>query len=224
MIGDPPRADRVVLRFAGRPGCRPRPGPRSGRTCARRASWPACRLDEDRAKNTLEVFLRAGLRGADGADDLGRPAVHAGRALRRRGRQDQPSHDGRPDQRDLLRDEAADGEPEHVDLAEFHGGDERDGVAGHLLHDVAAYFPVEPPTPALSNVMTRRCRGQRVDQRGIPVVQVPAEVLQEHQRHRALAAGVAVRVVDAVRGADQLVREARVSTPSLRSGHSDHAV
>src|ERR1017187_10417560 len=35
-----------------------------------------------------EIFLRAGLRGANRADHGGRPAVHAGRALRSRRRED----------------------------------------------------------------------------------------------------------------------------------------
>jgi hypothetical protein len=104
--------------------------------------------------------------------------VHARGALRRRGRQDQPSHDGRPGQGNLLRDEAADGEPQQVNLAEFHGGDEGDGVAGHLLHAVRCC----PGGAADSGVVERddtpgRC--QRVDQRGIPVVEVPAEVLEK---------------------------------------------
>jgi hypothetical protein len=63
-------------------------------------------------------------------------------------------------------------------------------------------------------------QGQRVDQRGIPVVEVPAEVLEQDQRHATLAtAGVAVRIVDAVGRADQLVRKARIGShhgiPSL---------
>jgi hypothetical protein len=50
-------------------------------------------------------------------------------------------------------------------------------------------------------------RGQRVDQRRIPVVQVPAEVLEQDQRHAVLAAaaGVTVGVVNAVGGTDRLV-------------------
>jgi hypothetical protein len=47
--------------------------------------------------------------------------VHAGGALRRCGSEDQPSHDGWPGQRDLLRDEAADGEAEEIRLADLHG-------------------------------------------------------------------------------------------------------
>ena len=54
--------------------------------------------------------------------------------------------------------------------------------------------------------------GQRVDQRRIPVVEIPAEVLQQDQRRRALAAaGVAVGVLDAVGRADSLVGKLRIS-------------
>jgi hypothetical protein len=80
--------------------------------------------------------------------------VHAGRALRRRGGQDQPADDRRPHQCDLLGDEAADGEAEQVDLAELHGGDERDASRA-ICSMVSGVVPVEPPTPALSNVTTR---------------------------------------------------------------------
>src|SRR5712692_4507306 len=46
--------------------------------------------------------------------------------------------EGRPHQRDLLRDEAADGEAEQVGLADPHRGREGDGIAGHLLDGVRA--------------------------------------------------------------------------------------
>ena len=114
---------------------------------------------------------------------------------------------GRPGQRDLLGDEAADREAEQVDLVEVHRGEEREGVAGHLLDGVGV-VPVEPPTPALSNGDDPPVARQRVDQRGIPVVEVPAEMLEKDKRHATLAAGVTVRVVDAVGRADQLVRKA----------------
>ena len=56
-----------------------------------------------RGEEDIEVFPGPGFGGADGADDLGGPAVHAGRALRRGGRQDKPPHEGRPGQRDSAR-------------------------------------------------------------------------------------------------------------------------
>ena len=66
--------------------------------------------------------------------------------------------------------------------------------------------PVEPPTPALSKVITGRARASASNQRRVPVVEVSSEVLQQHQRHAAARpAGVAIGVVNPVRGADQLV-------------------
>jgi hypothetical protein len=124
---------------------------------------------------------------------------------RRRGGEDEPANDRRPHQRDLLGNEAADGETEQVGVVKLHGGEERDRVAGHLLDGVrggsggtADSGVVEGHDPP--------GRRQRVDQRRIPVVQVPAEVLEQDQRHRALpAAGVTVGIVDAVSGSNQLV-------------------
>lgn len=52
-------------------------------------------------------------------------------------------------------DEAADVEAEQICVAELQGGEERDGVARHLLDGVGV-VPVEPRTPALPNVTARR--------------------------------------------------------------------
>jgi hypothetical protein len=138
--------------------------------------------------------------------------VHAGRALGRGGGQHQLADDRRAGQGDLLGHEAADGKTQEVHLAELHRGDERDGVAGHLLDGVrggaggvADPAVVERDDPPVA--------GQRVDQRGIPVVQISAEVLEQDQRQHALApaAGVTVGVLDAVGCADSLVGELRIS-------------
>jgi hypothetical protein len=81
---------------------------------------------------------------------------------------------------------------------------------------VSGVVPADPPTPALSNVMTRRVAAS-ADQRRVPVVQVATEMLQQDQRHRAraAAAGVAVGVLDSVGRADSLVGQLRIS---LRHG------
>jgi hypothetical protein len=80
-----------------------------------------------------------------------------------------------------------------------------------ICSTLSGVVPVEPPTPALSNVTTRRSVASASISAGIPVVEVPAKVLEKDQRHTAgLRADVAVRVVDAVRGPDQLVRQAGV--------------
>jgi hypothetical protein len=107
-----------------------------------------------------------------------------------------------------LGDEAADGETEDIDLTELHGGEEGDGVVRHLPDDVRRGSG-GTADPGVVECDDPPGRGQRVDQRGIPVVQVSPEVLEKDQRYRALAR-VAVRVVDAVRSAHHLVRKARV--------------
>jgi hypothetical protein len=59
-------------------------------------------------------------------------------------------------------------------------------------------------------------RHQCVDQRRVPAVEIPAEVLQQNQRHLTVA-GLAVGVLDAVRSADELVRERCVRRGHRRS-------
>jgi hypothetical protein len=49
----------------------------------------------------------------------------------------------------------------------------------------------------------------RVDQRRIPVIQIAAEVLEQHKRWRDFA-GVAIRILDPVRGVDHPVGTRRV--------------
>jgi hypothetical protein len=67
--------------------------------------------------------------------------------------------------------------------------------------------PVEPPTPGVVEGDDAAGGGQVVDQRGVPVVEVPAKVLEQDERRLALA-GVAVGEVDTGRRAGQLVRQA----------------
>ena len=131
--------------------------------------------------------------------------MHPGGALRRRGRKNQAPDDGRPDQRDLLRDEAADGEPEDVGLAEAHGGDEIDRVVRHLPDRVRGVSG-RTAYPGIVKGDDPPVRGQGVDQRRIPAVEVAAEMLEQDERYLALAR-IAVGVVDAAGRADKHVRE-----------------
>ena len=103
-----------------------------------------------------------------------------------------------PDEGDLLRDEAADREAEEIHPLEAHRLDEGDRTVSHRLDGVGCRAArsgdadvVEGNDPSI--------RSQRVDQRGIPVVEVPAKVLQQDERHVALT-NVAVGVVDPVLG------------------------
>jgi hypothetical protein len=91
----------------------------------------------------------------------------------------------RAGQRDLLGHEAADRETEQVGLADLHRGQERQGIARHLPDVVrgdaggaadADAGVVEGDNPPGA--------GERVDQRGIPVVEIPAEMLEQYQPHR----------------------------------------
>ena len=80
------------------------------------ACWPAARLESVGAKNT------------DGADHLGRPAVHSCRTLRGRGSEHHAPQQAGTDQRDLLRHKAADGKAEQIDSLKAHRLNEVDRI------------------------------------------------------------------------------------------------
>jgi hypothetical protein len=90
-------------------------------------------------------------------------------------------------------------------VVDIYRGKEGDGIIRHLLHGVGC-CPGRTPYSCIIEGYDPARRRQRVNQRGIPVVEIPAEMLEQDQRHRPFA-GLAVRIVDAVRGADQHVRE-----------------
>jgi hypothetical protein len=75
-----------------------------------------------------------------------------------------------------------------------------------ICSTVFGVVPVEPPTPALSKATTRRAVARSSMSAGSQLSRFSVEVLQQDERHVALA-GVAVGVVDAVGRADQLVRK-----------------
>jgi hypothetical protein len=120
VIRNAPFAHRVVLRLPGLPGrllvsvVASRGQPRQGL----HARLPARgRAREEHAEVTVGVAV--GL--ADRSDHVGRPAVHPGGAARGRRREDHATDRRRPDQCDLLGDEAADREAQEVDRAELEG-------------------------------------------------------------------------------------------------------
>ncbi len=91
-------------------------------------------------------------------------------------------------------DEAADGEAEQIYPLKVHCLDEGDGVVSHGFDGVrrrpgrgADADAVERDHPSIG--------GERIDQRGVPVVEVTAEVLQQDERHITITE-VAVRVLD----------------------------
>ena len=131
--------------------------------------------------------------------------MHASRALRRRGPEDQPAHQSWPGQGDLLGDEAADRESQEIGPVEPHRGQEGNSVTGHLPDGVRR-GPARAADAGVVECHNAAGRCQRVDQRGIPVVEISAEMLEQYQRHPARPS-VAIRVIDAVPGTDQLVGE-----------------
>ena len=74
-----------------------------------------------------------------------------------------------------------------------------------IASTVFGVVPVVAPTPTLSNATTPSIRGEGVDEGGVPVVEVAAEVLQQDERH-ITGAEVAVRVLDRILGSDSFDR------------------
>src|SRR5271154_4972864 len=117
MIGDAPVAYRVILCL---PGC---PGGRHvdiGCASVDAAQRLLSRLLTRSRGGEKDVEVAFGVRFwlAHRVDHLGGPAMHPGPALRRRGRQDNAPYQVRPDECDLLGNEAADREPEDIDESE----------------------------------------------------------------------------------------------------------
>ena len=124
-----------------------------------------------------EVSLGARLRLTDRGDHLPRPAVHPRRALGCRGREHDTSEEVGADERDLLRDEAAEGETEQINPLKAHRLDEGDRIVGHPFN--RARRPTSRGADA--DVVERdhaSMRSERVDERRVQVVEVAAEVLQ----------------------------------------------
>src|SRR4051794_31032626 len=207
VVRDAPVAHGVVLRLSGLP-VRLRvsivaPGGQPPQGLHARLPARARAREED-----AEVPVGVERRLAHRSDHLGCPPVHPGRAARRRGGEDQATDRSRPDQRDLLGDGAADREAEHVDGAELEGLEERDGVARHL-RDRARRRAGRSGHAGVVEGHDSPVVRQRVHQRGVPVVEAAAEVLEEHER-RCPFADLAKGVVDAVRGADHGVGSRQV--------------
>jgi hypothetical protein len=91
----------------------------------------------------------------------------------------------RPGQRDLLGDEAAQGEADDVDLHEAEGVEQGHGVPGHL-GDRPRGRAAGCADAGVVEGHDMAAGGQRVDQRGVPIVEVAAEVLEQDQRHVAV--------------------------------------
>jgi hypothetical protein len=196
VVRDAPLDDRVVLRVSRRVG--------------RRGVAPDLALHEAAEElpalglagigvreHDVEEVLRLAL-AARGSGDVVAPAVHAGRALGTGCRQDEAPDERRPHERDLLRDEPADGEPEQVDAVEAERGDERDHLACRL-GDRAARLAGRGPDAGVVDEDHLAVLSQCVGQRRIPVIEVPAEVLQHDKWQLGRSSETAVGELDAGR-------------------------
>jgi hypothetical protein len=125
------------------------------------------------------------------------------------GRQHEALQQVGADESDLLRDEAPDREAEQVDPLKLHRLEEGDRVVRHCFDGPRR----RAGRGSDADVVERdhsSIRSERVDERGVPVVEVAAEVLQEDQWHLTFAE-VAVRVLDRVVGRDSPSRSVGVS-------------
>jgi nucleotide-binding universal stress UspA family protein len=88
-------------------------------------------------------------------------------------------------QHELLGDVAAEREAQQIDLLQAEGVDERERVASHggdVLRDHAR----RTADTAVVDEDDLSILREAVDQRRVPVVEVPPEVLKHHQRRRGL--------------------------------------
>jgi hypothetical protein len=102
--------------------------------------------------------------------------MHPGPALRRRGRQDNSPYQVRPDESDLLGNEAADREPEDIDASDVQPCNEGKRIASHLLDRARSCSSCGTHTHVVERNDAPLPR-QRVDEWRVPVLQVPAKVL-----------------------------------------------
>src|SRR5277367_2493372 len=131
MIGDAPVAHRVILCLPGGPGGR---FVDIGYASVDAAQCLLSRLLTRSRGGEKDVEVALGVRFwlAHRIDHLGGPAMHPGPALRRRGRQDNAPYQVRPDESDLLGNEAADREPEDIDASDVQPCNEGKRIASHL--------------------------------------------------------------------------------------------
>jgi hypothetical protein len=150
--------------------------------------------------------------------------MHSRRALRCRRREHDAPKDIGANECDLLRDEAADREAEEIYPPEAHRVDKGDRTTGHRLNGVRSRFAGGTEADVVKQHDTL-IRGQRVDERGIPVIEVPTEVLQQDVGDVTVTE-TAIRALDPILRLDSLgpglcVACRRVGRHCLvRAGHS----
>ena len=81
--------------------------------------------------------------------------------------------------------------PSRSTWSKLQGVEERDGIVRHVLDGVRG-GPAGAAHPGVVEGDDPARRGERVDQGGIPVVEVAAEVLEQHQGRSSAALGSGV--------------------------------
>ena len=167
------------------------------------ACWPPPARVRGREEDG-EVSLGSRLRRTDCADHLRRPAVHPGCALRcRDASTTRRSKSGRMSAISCATKLPIE-KPSRSTRSKLHCLEEGDRVVRHRLDGVRRRTGRAADADVVEGDHAPP-RGKLVDQRGIPVVEVAAEVLQQHERHLALTE-VAVGVLDPVRGRNSFRR------------------
>jgi hypothetical protein len=107
-----------------------------------------------------------------------------------------------------LRDEAADRESEQIDSLKIHRLEKGDGAVGHRFDRVRRGAGGRADADVVERDHTS-VRSERVDESGVPVVEVAAEVLQQDEGHIAFTE-VAIGIFDLVARRDPLSRSVGV--------------
>ena len=154
-------------------------------------------------------LLRLVIGGAEDLLRLRREGRHAFAAARAGADQHQAPHQLRGLQRDLLGDEAADREAEHVNLLQSQRLDEGDGVGAHLL-DRGRHLAGAAGNAGVVEQDHFARRREAVGHRRVPVVHRAGEMLVEDERHATRFAEAAVGEPNAL-GLDELRRRGLVT-------------
>jgi hypothetical protein len=120
--------------------------------------------------------------GGEGEDPVG-PAMQIWAALGGGSGQHEPADQARAEQREFLRDVAAEREAEDVDFLQTERVDEGERVASHVGHVVGNNSRRAADAAVVEqDDFATLC--EPVDQRRVPAVQVAAEVLEADERRR----------------------------------------
>src|SRR5215469_4126928 len=153
-------------------------------------------------------MLRRVVGGAEDPLRLRRLRPHSFSATRTGANQDQLANEFGRLQGDLLGDEAADRDAEHIDQGQAKGFDEGDCVGPHFLTRGRHYARARRDAGIIEQNYLP-VAGEAVGYRRVPVIHRTEIVLVEDDRHAAGLAKAAVREADAI-GLDELRRRGLV--------------